>query len=42
MRSKTDIAIVLVTPIPPTISANKEKIQPAEMSRRLEVSILTA
>ena len=41
-RSNTDIAIVLVTPIPPMISASSEKIQPAVTSRRLEVSIRTA
>ena len=41
-RSNTDIAIVFVTPIPPMISASSEKIQPAEMISRLEVSTLTA
>ena len=40
IRSKTDIAIVFVTPIPPTISASSEKIQPAVTIRRLDVSTL--
>ena len=42
MRSKTDIAIVFVTLIPPTISASSETIQPVEISRRLAVSTFTA
>ena len=42
MRSKTDIAIVFVTLIPPTISARIETIQPVEISRRLAVSTFTA
>ena len=42
IRSNTDIAIVFVTPIPPTISARSEKIQPAVMISRLDVSTLTA
>ena len=42
IRSNTDMAIVLVTPIPPMISASSEKIQPAVTSRRLDVSIRTA
>ena len=41
IRSKTDIAIVFVTAIPPTISASSEMIQPVEMITRLDVSILT-
>ena len=41
IRSKTDMAIVLRTPMPPTMSAMTEKIQPASMIRRLEVSTLT-
>ena len=42
MRSNTDIAIVFVTPIPPTISASSETIQPVEMISRLDVSTLIA
>ena len=42
VRSNTDIAIVLVTPIPPTISARIETIQPVEMISRLDVSTLIA
>ena len=42
VRSNTDIAIVFVTPIPPTISARIETIQPVEMISRLEVSTLIA
>ena len=41
IRSITDIAIVFMTPMPPTISARNEKIQPARMIRRLDVSTLT-
>ena len=41
IRSKTDMAIVFVTPIPPTISASSEKIQPVSMINRLDVSTLT-
>ena len=41
IRSKTDMAIVFVTPIPPTISASSEKIQPVSMISRLDVSTLT-
>ena len=41
-RSNTDIAIVFVTPMPPMISASSEKIQPAVMISRLDVSIRTA
>ena len=42
VRSKTDIAIVFVTPMPPTISARIDTIQPVEMISRLEVSTLIA
>ena len=42
VRSNTDIAIVFVTPMPPTISASSDTIQPVEMIRRLDVSTLTA
>ena len=42
VRSNTDIAMVFVTPIPPTISARIETIQPVEMIRRLDVSTLIA
>ena len=43
IRSKTDMAIVFVTPIPPTISASSEKIQPASMikpARRVDLDHL--
>ena len=40
IRSNTDIAIVFVTPMPPMISASSEKIQPASMISRLDVSTL--
>jgi hypothetical protein len=42
VRSKTDIAIVLVTPMPPTISARSEMIQPVSTISRLDVSTLIA
>ena len=38
----TDIAIVFVTPMPPTISASSEMIQPVSTISRLEVSTLIA
>ena len=41
IRSKTDMAMVFVTPMPPTIRASSEKIQPALMISRLDVSTLT-
>ena len=42
MRSNTDIAIVFVTPIPPTISASAEIIQPMSRISRDDVSTFTA
>ena len=41
-RSNTDIAIVFVTPMPPTISASSEMIQPVSTIKRLDVSTLIA
>ncbi len=42
IRSKTDIAIVFITPMPPTISASTEITQPTSMISRDEVSTFTA
>ena len=42
VRSKTDIAIVFVTAMPPTINARSDTSQPVEMINRLEVSTLIA
>ncbi|TMM11563.1 MAG: hypothetical protein E6F98_10545 [Actinobacteria bacterium] len=41
-RSNTDIAIVFVTPMPPTMSASTEITQPTSMMRRDDVSTFTA
>ena len=42
MRSNTDIAIVFVTPMPPTMSASTEMTHPTSMMRRDDVSTFTA
>ena len=42
IRSKTDIAIVFITPMPPTISASTETTQPTSMINRDDVSTFTA
>ena len=41
-RSNTDIAIVFVTPMPPTMSASAEITQPTSMINRDDVSTFTA
>jgi len=42
VRSKTDIAIVFVTAIPPTISASSDTTQPIDTISRVDVSTLIA